>query len=77
MLAILDEYKLIKFVDVNITSGEEQYVIKSVGVIDKEALEQLSDEQILTLVKNGVYKIIDMHFVSLANIDSLAKKIKK
>jgi hypothetical protein len=76
-LNILDEYKLLKFSSLEITINKKEYKIEGVGTIDEEALSKLEDDKILNLVKKGIYRIIDAHFISLNNIHTLAQRISK
>jgi len=74
-LNMLDEYKLLQFADIDISVGDKKYKVARVGTIDEKALDNLSDKQIATLVKKGIYNIISLHFASRDNINNLVDKL--
>jgi hypothetical protein len=68
VLKVLIDYNLIKNVNIKATIEGEEQVIESIGIVDEEKLKALSDEEKLNLVNLGVYRIIDMHLLSLKHL---------
>lgn len=76
-LKILEEYKILKFADIDISVGEKKYKISRVGTIDEKVLDGLSDDKIVKLVKQGVYRIIDLCLLSGSNLNPLVDRLQK
>jgi hypothetical protein len=65
--------------EVNITFGKEgeknSGKISGIHQIDAEKLNKLSDEELLTITKNGSLHLIYNHLDSLSNFDNLVNKL--
>lgn len=71
-LKIIADMGLMKPLQIDIAVGEEKVRIQGVYQVDMPKLDTLSDQQLLTLAKNGALHMIYTHSNSLTNIQVLA-----
>ena len=69
----LEELDLLKDGRITIKKDDKNYVISPIKIVDENKLNSLEEDKILDLVKNGFYKLIVAHLISLDNVDKLAK----
>jgi len=67
----LDELGLLEDANVSMTVKEKKVTFTGFKKVSEEKLNALTDDQIMQLIKNGSYKLISAHLISLGNFEKL------
>lgn len=70
----LHELGLLQPQSVTITRDGKDQNLAGFSVVDREAYQQLADEQVLELFKNGALALIERHLSSLGNVHRLGRQ---
>lgn len=67
----LDDLELLEDAQANITRDGKSFSFTGFKKVNEEKLNSLDEETLLKLVKNGSYKLITAHLISLSNFEKL------
>ncbi|MEA3228160.1 MAG: SapC family protein [Campylobacterota bacterium] len=67
----LDELGILEDTDANIQVKGKKLAFTGFKRVNEEKLNSLNDEQIMKLIKNGSYKLIVAHLMSMSNFEKL------
>jgi hypothetical protein len=58
-----------------VEDGKHNQLLKGFYQIDVEKLDNMEDEKLLMLAKNGILSLIYFHLASLSNIEKLINRL--
>ena len=67
----LDELSLLEDANANMTVDGKKFSFTGFKKVNEEKLNALDEEQTMKLIKNGSYKLIVAHLISMGNFDKL------
>ena len=67
----LEELDLLEDANANMSIDGKQFTFTGFKRVNEEKLNSLSEEQTMKLIKNGLYKLVVAHLISMSNFEKL------